>query len=250
MKRAARRCREAGMTLIEVLVAVTLLSLVSVGVLYAMRGGFLTMSKTNQRVDQHRRALGAARAMENLLAHLLPVHADCHGGNPDLIKARILFLQAELGTLRFVSTHSLEESGRGAPRLVELHVIPGDRGEGVRLIVNEYPYTGPLGLGFFCLGPVETPNGFRMGFPPVPVSERSFVLADRLAAARFLYRRPISIPPFEVWEPEWEPTPMAPYPTAIRIELVPLKADASKVLPLTVTVPLRILRDFRSRYAD
>lgn len=246
-----RRWRTAGMTLIEVLVAITLLSLVSVGVLYAMRGGFLVMGKTNQRVDQHRRALGAARAMENLLAHLMPVMADCHGGEPDKVKARILFLQAETTTLRFVTSHSLEESGRGAPRMAEFHVIPGDKGEGVRLIVNEYAYTGPLGLGWFCLGPVQGPDGMmRMGFAPVPVGERSFVLADRLAAARFLYRRPIGEPPYEVWEPEWQANPIFPYPTAIRLELVPLKADASKVLPLTVTVPMRILRDFRERYVD
>ena len=86
------RTRESGMTLIELLVAVLLLSLVSVGILYAMRGGFLTMSKTNERVNQHRRALGAARALENLVTHLLPVPADCHGGDPSIIKARIPFL--------------------------------------------------------------------------------------------------------------------------------------------------------------
>lgn len=245
-----RPSRQAGMTLIEVLVAVLLLSLVSVGILYAMRGGFLAMAKTNERVDQHRRALGAARVMEDLLSHLIPVTADCHGGDLEHPKGRMLFLQADPATLRFVSTHSLEEAGRGAPRVIEMQVIDGERGEGVRLIVNEHPYTGPMGLGWFCLGPVETPNGMRMGFPKVEIGSRSFVLADKLSAARFLYRRPILDPPFEAWEPEWQPNPMMPFPTAIRIEVVPLKADASKVLPLTVTVPFRILKDYREKYVD
>ena len=39
--------RESGTTLIEVLIAVTLLSLLSVGMLTAMRVGFMAFSKTN-----------------------------------------------------------------------------------------------------------------------------------------------------------------------------------------------------------
>ena len=51
--------RESGTTLIEVLIAVTLLSLLSVGMLTAMRVGFMAFSKTNTRLMENRRAAGA-----------------------------------------------------------------------------------------------------------------------------------------------------------------------------------------------
>ena len=243
--------RRQGFTLLEVLMAVTLLSLISVGIAYAMRAGFNTMSKTNARVSEERKMLGAQRVLEQMLANLMPVKADCHGGNPLDIKARIFFFQAEPETLRFVSTYSLEEAARGVPRMIEMHVIPGDRGEGVRLIVNEHVYAGPLSLGHFCAGPVPDPlnGGFRMGYAPVEVSRRSFVLADRLTSCRFLYRRALIEPPFEVWEEVWTPLPN-PLPTAIRVEMQPLAGESGRLRHSPVTVPLHFLRSFEDRYED
>jgi prepilin-type N-terminal cleavage/methylation domain-containing protein len=243
--------RRAGFTLLEVLMAVTLVSLMSVGIVYAMRAGFNTMSKTNARVVEERKMLGAQRILEQMLANLMPVKANCHGGNPLDIKANIFFFQAEPETLRFVSTYSLEEAARGLPRIVEMHVIPGDRGEGVRLIVNEHMYAGPLSTGQFCLGPVPDPltGGTRMGFAPVEASTRSFVLADRLASCRFLYRRPIPQPPFEDWLEAWMMMP-SPLPTAIRVDMQPLAAESGKLRHSPVTVPLHFIRDFEERYED
>src|SRR4051794_15024198 len=45
-----RKAKESGVTLIELLVAITLLSLLSVGMLFAMRVGLNAMGKTNERV--------------------------------------------------------------------------------------------------------------------------------------------------------------------------------------------------------
>jgi len=243
--------REKGFTLLEVLMAVTLVSLMSVGIVYAMRAGFTTMSKTNARVAEERKMLGAHRVLEQMLANLMPARADCHGGNPPKILAQQFFFQAEPETLRFVSTYSLDEAGRGLPQIIEMQVIPGDRGEGVRLIVNEHVYAGPLSAGQFCLGPVpgSGTGGLRNGYVPVEASRRSFVLADRLASCRFLYRRALLQPPFEEWLDEWVTTP-SPLPSAIRIEMQPLAGESGRLRHSPVTVPLHFRRDFGERYED
>ena len=240
-----------GFTLLEVLMAVTLVSLMSVGIVYAMRAGFNTMSKTNARVVEERKMLGAHRVLEQMLANLMPATADCHGGNPRDIKARSFFFQAEPETLRFVSTYSLEEAARGVPRIIEMQVIPGDRGEGVRLIVNEHVYAGPLSAGQFCLGPVPDPRTgtSRMGYVPVEASRGSFVLADRLASCRFLYRRALLQPPFEEWLETWVPQ-LSPLPTAIRVEMQPLAGESGRLRHSPVTVPLHFQRDYGARYED
>src|SRR5689334_8061653 len=56
---------ESGMTLIEILIAVTLLSLLSVAVLVAMRMGFNTMDKTDAHLVHDRRVSNARRIIEN-----------------------------------------------------------------------------------------------------------------------------------------------------------------------------------------
>ena len=243
--------RRRGFTLLEVLIAVSLVSLMSVGIVYAMRAGFNTMSKTNARVVEERKMLGAHRVLEQMLANLVPATANCHGGNPLDIKANIFFFQAEPETLRFVSTYSLEEAARGLPRIIEMQVIPGDRGEGVRLIVNEHLYGGPLTTGQFCLGPVPDPRtgGSRMGFAPVEASRQSFVLADKLASCRFLFRRAIPQPPFEEWLDTWV-MQASPLPTAIRVEMQPLAGESGRLRHSPVTVPLHFIRDFSERYED
>ena len=49
VRRSAMR-RDAGVTLMEVLIAVTLLSLLSVGMLFAIRIGLSTFGKTNDKL--------------------------------------------------------------------------------------------------------------------------------------------------------------------------------------------------------
>ena len=85
--------------------------------------------------------------------------------------------------MRFVSTYSLNEAGRGYPRILEYQVIPGENGTGVRLIVNEFWYCGPLSAGSSCVGVMPDPvaKAPMMIFRPVQIGPSSFVLADKLA---------------------------------------------------------------------
>ncbi len=61
-----------GVTLIELLVAMTLLSLLSVGVLFGLRIGLNAMDRTNDRLMTNRRVLGVERVSDAADCRLHP----------------------------------------------------------------------------------------------------------------------------------------------------------------------------------
>jgi hypothetical protein len=170
----------------------------------------------------------------------MPVTANCHPPGEEF-GPRISFFQGEPQSMRFASTYSLQQGARSLPMILEFQVIPGENGEGVRLVVNERLYTGPRGAGQFCTGYGPDPETGNQGpqFIPIQVGAGSFVLADKLAACRFSFRD--SGPPGA--EPKWlTHWTQAVLPGAIRIELAPLKPDAANLHPVTLTVPVRVTR--------
>ena len=67
------RGNQRGVTLLELLIAVALMSLLSLGVLYSMRVGINAMGKTNDRFLKNRRVLGVEKALAAQIAGLMPV---------------------------------------------------------------------------------------------------------------------------------------------------------------------------------
>jgi prepilin-type N-terminal cleavage/methylation domain-containing protein len=242
---------ERGVTLIEILIAVSLLSLLSVGMLTAMRLGFSTMDKTDTRLVQNRRVSNTRGIIENevegfiySLANYRPAPGQVRG---------ISFLQAEAQSMRFVTSYSLDEGWRGRPRIAEMQVIPGEKNVGVRLIVNETPYTGPDQTGEEILGMEQNPLGPPIiHFAPILPGAQSFVLADRLAFCRFSWLEPLRDFPFRRWRPDWVQPGLLPL--AVRIEMAPLASyiDATPTdLHIgTVTVPFNVNRTPGTDYDD
>ena len=134
-----RRQRQSGVTLLELLIAVTLVSLLSVGILYAMRVGLLALEKTNNRLQANRRVVGVERVIEQQIGGLMPVPVQCMAAPDQPPGPAFGFFQGEEQTMRFVSSYSLNEASRGYPQALEYAVIPAADGRGVRLIVNEIP---------------------------------------------------------------------------------------------------------------
>jgi prepilin-type N-terminal cleavage/methylation domain-containing protein len=241
--------KTSGVTLIELLIAITLVSLLSVGMLFAIRVGLDALERTNTRMMANRRVLGAKRAIDQQIRGLIPVQAFCAGGPAGLpANARMVFFQGDPRSMRFLSSHSLEEASRGYPRIVEYAVIPG-REAGVRLIVNERLYTGPDSLAQLCLGMGPDPMTGQpsLRFRPVEPTPRSFVLADRLSGCRLSYRtvdpktrEPVWLPAFSGVEP----------PSAVRVEMTPLQPDPSRLHLATTTVPIRVTRSAVETYKD
>jgi general secretion pathway protein J len=244
---SVRATGRAGVTLLELLIAVSLLSLLSAGVLAALRLGINAMGKANTRLLDNRRIAGAQRILEQQIAGFLPVVADCMQAT-EAPPVRTPFFQGEPQSMRFVSSYSLGEAWRGYAQTLEFHVIPGDKG-GVRLVVNEHIYTGPRGPGLFCLGvgfdPVARAQVPR--FRPIEVGPQSFVLADNLEFCRFLYREIPPPPDPERWVPRWV---RPEWPAAIRIEMAPLEPDPTRVQPLSITMPVRVTKRPLEQYGD
>ncbi len=234
-----RRRGQSGITLIEVLVAVTLLSILSTAVLVSMGSGLSAMSRTRERLMENRRITGAQRILDSQIQGFIPTVALCGGG--DQPRAKLPFFQGEPQSMRFVSSYSLQEAWRGYPRILEYQVIPKPEGQGVRLVVNEILYSGPLVTGSLCLGRAPDPSlGLELTrFQPIQIGPGSFVLADNLAYCRFSYQEGLPQPPYVRWMPVWSQTR---WPRAIRIEMAPNEANLAKTPPLTVTAPVRVDR--------
>ena len=237
-----------GVTLIELLVAITLLSLLAVGILFAFRIGLSGMTRSNERLLSNRRVLGVERILSQQVAGFVPVKADCRP-QPDAPEQRLPFFQGDVQTMRFVSTYSLDEASRGYPRILEFQVIPGDADGGVRLVVNEFVYTGPISAGATCLGLVPDPvsGTSLLQFRPVAIGASSFVLADNLAYCRFAFREDREPPAPPLWHTRW---PHLAIPAAVRVDMAPLRPDPAKLQVPAFTAAFRPNRDPLKNYAD
>ena len=238
----------AGVTLMEVLVATMLLSLLSVGILFAFRIGLSAMGRTENRLMSNRRVLGVERIIEKQIAGFIPAKADCRSG-PQAPPQRLPFFQGEPQTMRFVSTYSLQEASRGYPRILEFQVIPGENGHGVRLVVNEHLYSGPMSTGRLCAGLRADPEirTTTVLFFPVQIGPASFVLADKLAYCRFLYREERESPERAVWHARWTKDTT---PSAVSIDLGPLEFDPAKLQVPLIIAPFRPDKNPMENYTE
>jgi len=244
--RAPRNPR-SGLTLIEVLIAVSLLSLLSVGMLIAMRLGFNTMAKTDAHLVQNRKVVNVRQIVENEIAGFVSTRALWH---PDPKNSFILaFRQFEHNSMRFVTSYSLQDGWRGRSQIAVLQVIPGEQNIGVRLIVNEIPYTGPEQAGLMVIGQETDPE---TGIPitryaPVPAGPQSFVLADKLAYCRFTYLEPRFTPPLRIWRTDWLRTD---FPLGVRIEMAPLAGGPAELHMSTITTAFPVNLNSQMDYID
>jgi general secretion pathway protein J len=228
-----RRRTQSGVTLMELLIAVTLFSMIMVGILFALRIGLNTYQKAQQHLMDNRRVAGAQRILTEQLEGMIPMQAACGG------KGLTPFFQGEPDRMRLISTFSLQEAWRGRPQILEIFVIPGEE-SGYRLVVNEIPYVQPKQAGQLCIGPGK--------YLPVSAGPKSFVLADKLAYCRFTYSwQPDEILKYSEWGPIFTGRH---WPNAVRIQMAPLEPDPSKLQPITVTAPLRFHRLPEIQYVD
>jgi prepilin-type N-terminal cleavage/methylation domain-containing protein len=205
-----RRRRQAGMTLIELIVAVTLFALISGSIGVLLRVAFTSMERINSKVNFNRRVLGSQKALDQMLAGIMPVPASCTG--------LTIPFQGNAAVMRFVSSYSLQEGSRGRPQIIELLVQPRPDGEGARLLVNQFPYLGPASLAAFCTTqPAARPS--------------SFVLSDRLSLCRFAYQRIEPGGGAATWFPSWR---LPGWPSQIRVELAPLRLEPGQIQPVTI----------------
>ncbi len=215
MNHPSRRKSQAGMTLIELLIAVTLFGAISVGMGMVLNIAFTSMNKIDSKVDFNRRILASQRTLDQILQGLIPVVAPCGG-------FKVGFQGTNLGT-RFVSSHSLTEGSRGRPQIVELFADQSPNG-GLRLLLNERPYLGKYSLSVACGQP----------FRALPTS---FILADRLAVCDFTYKRVDFDSGTQAWLVRWA---FPEWPYGIQIAMAPNTMKPNQIQPTPVFAPLLV----------
>jgi len=219
-----------GFTLIELMISITLVAAISTGMLMAIRTSLIALQKTDDRLQSNRRVMSVEQILARELGGVMPVMCGTGGataafnGNPQ--------------TLHLVSSYSMLEGSRGYPRILELQVLPAEGGM-VRLIVNEFLYSGPMSTAPFCSGG---------NFLPGQATPQSFVLADRLAYCHISYQqRNQDTMMGETWLPVWNQTDL---PAAVRVDMEPLIPDPARLPLVPVTVPIHVNRVVNVQYAD
>jgi prepilin-type N-terminal cleavage/methylation domain-containing protein len=242
--RSARSQR--GVTLIEMVIAISLLSLLSVAMLLTLRVGLNAMDKADGKLLANRRVASVERIVRSQIENLIPVSATCVPDSEQRPQT-IMYFEGQPQSMRFVSSYSLDEAARGMPRILEFQVISGERGMGVRLVVNELVYSPQL-AGATCTGTERIPDTRAVlpAFRPIQTGPSSFVLADKLAYCRLSYRD-FDPRAGERWLEQW---PQDRWPTAVRIDMAPLVADPGRLPLMGVTAPIRVNRQPNATYSQ
>jgi prepilin-type N-terminal cleavage/methylation domain-containing protein len=217
---------QRGFTLMELMISITLVAAIATGMLMAMRGGLLSLNRTQTRLDENRRALGIQRILSMQLGGAMPVRSGCGGGQFSPYAFR-----GTPTTLQLVSTYSMAEGARGYAQVVEYQVAPDENGT-VKLIVYEHPYAGTASTGGFC-GDDAALQG----------SPQPLVAASRLAYCRFSFLQMNQDTQFREggWVNNWHQPDL---PGAVRIEMAPASADPIRLPMVAVTAPLHPNRHF------
>ena len=243
---------ERGVTLLELMIAITLVAGLSTGMLMAMRTSLLTYEKTAKRLESNRRFVKTQQMLSDQISAVMPVQGACLGDAGQTVGIPS-FLSGTEDTLRLVSSYSIAEGSRGYPQIVEYRVIAEQRGS-VRLVATERPYTGPQSTVPYCGNAPPPPvSSYEFGAQSVAQgaapSGGSYVLAEHLAYCRFSYHEPYDQNRFveTPWLPLWD-KPLLP--AGVRIEMRPAAPDTASLSVLGVTVPIQVNRDPRLVYVD
>ena len=234
MSRAGTRLGpEAGVTLIELLVAVTLVGLLSVGSLMTLDIAAEAWRETRAALTFDRRVVVANGLLHAQFAGLAPVPAR---PRPSVGAPEFPFFDGEPNQMRFVSSYSWTAGPRGGLRIVELSL--GETERGLRLILTESPYQGPLSAGRFVVGMDRGEAGrVIVRFSPVVPRADSLIVADELASCRFSYFRERRFPGDEPrWVEVWDNPQQVP--AAIRVNLEP-REPGPRLKPTSITAEVR-----------
>ncbi len=223
---------ERGFTMIELVIAITLLAAISAGLLMSMHTALLAMQRTQARMDQDRRATTIQELVYNQLGAAMPVAGVCNGVVAPIFRGNAT-------SLLMVSSYSFKEGARGYPRIVSYRLEQEPRGT-MRLVADEFLFSGPASTSRFCVATV--------GMRPIADRPETLVIASGLASASISYRIMNSLTALGgPWRAAWT---LPDLPAAIRIDLTPAAPDPSGMPVVPITVPLHINRQYGELYGN
>jgi len=241
LRRSRFKQKQAGVTLIEMLIAISLVAILVAGLLTAMRTGLITYEKTGARLEANRRTMTVQQMISSQLENAWAVAGACPSSDPEKPAAMLPFFDGTQSWLRLVTAYSLAEGSRGAPRIVEYQAQPVTGG-GFRLVVAEHLYNGPSSTAAYC---------HDLQPRPVQLGSGAMVLADHLSVCRFAYHPAYDPYTFKEtpWLDVWD-TRVPSLPAAVRLEMKSASPVASRLPVVSFTIPIRAERNPLAQYAD
>ncbi|MBI4464407.1 MAG: type II secretion system protein [Acidobacteria bacterium] len=231
----SERVHNAGFTLLELLVSITLVSLLVVTILFGWRVASAAWQRADRRLREQRVILATHQVLEEQMASMLPYRILPPQGVPEP------FFQGEPEAARFVSRYSLTDRARSGLYRIEYRVV--EQKDGTKeLQVNEFPLRSTGELQALLAGAENTRAGRVLRFSAFQPGPRTLTLLTGLQECRFAYYRPPDLTEPGGWSEQWRAlNDELPQGMAIRA-VAP--ADASGLQPVSIVASIqhRVLR--------
>ena len=204
-----------GYTLLEMLIGMMLISLLMTGLVVSIHVGNQALAKGEAKLRQVHAAEERAQFMFQQVACLVPYKVTSL--NPDML-GDFFILEASATCLRFVSTYGTHNRDRAGLVWEEYAIVRTPRG-GYVLALRETPVRDDTALlPLFIEGRSSDPDTGKSNlvYRPFLLRQSDLMLMTGLQAARFEYFGVTSAGKEAGWASNWEATPEAPYPEAVR----------------------------------
>jgi len=195
-RRAAGDRKQAGFTLLELLVAITIVSLLSTTILFGWRIAANAWGRASELVEEQRRVAATHQVLQEQMAAMVPYSPWTRQGMQDV------FFQGEPQTARFLSRYSLENRAGSGLYLIEYEIAEQMDGT-CQLLMNEAPLRNPDEAGGVFASVEQSAAGPILRFVPVERTAKTRVLLEGLEECRLEYYRPAGPQEPGAWVEQW-----------------------------------------------
>ncbi len=223
----------AGLTLLELMAAVTISGLVALAALTSVRIGLQAWEKGQQAVVQLRRVTNVEDILHFQLSnHLLrPVTAVLSDS-----RLQMSFFFAEEHRLLFLTSYSAREHGRGGIVVAD-YFAEQQPDRTWKLWLEERPARNSEQLASRVVEVVRSTEGARPVLRPFEAA-RALLLLEGLSECRFQYRREMPAP--AMWVSSWSLLAHTEMPSAVALQMRAEEARWKGLAPVPLYVRMRI----------
>lgn len=223
---------DAGLTLLELMAAIAISGLISLGVLFAARIGMRAWEKGQHSVLQLRRVTNVEDVVQRQIADCVSNSVEL---NVDGRRYIVRFFFAEERRLVFLSSYSARAQGRGG--LVVADYFAEQQPDGTwKLWLDERPALDDRALSTWAAGIERSASGEDQIVLRPPDSANALLLWEDLRECRFQYRRETPLP--AGWVGSWPGLWRTELPSAVALEVQ--AGEAARFAPVSLTVALQM----------
>jgi prepilin-type N-terminal cleavage/methylation domain-containing protein len=219
----------AGFTLLELLVSMTIVSLLATTVLFGWRIASSAWQKANTHLERSRMVLAANQLLQDQMSSMLPYRARTADGVP------MPFFQGDAKSAQFITRYSIHGRASSGLYRVEYQIV--EENDSSKLLLNEAPVRSREELGSLISGVEEVPGGMILKLAAFERGGETVTLLDGVKECRFEYYDPVAPSAGGGWKETWIKTSLE-LPHGMAIRLVN-KAPSSDVEPASIvaTIP-------------